>query len=282
MSTPRPAIHFVSGLPRSGSTLLVNLLGQNSRHHVTPTNGLVNLVGGLRDSWMRNDAFVAQGLERVEPRVGAAIRGMMYGFYEQELTAGKVIFDKNRGWLPHIELLEVALRRKVHMLCTVRDVKEVVASFERLHRAEPLARRAYLGPAFYKATTIHGRAQVLLEPGGIVGSAINLVRDSLSRGTSDRVIVVPYGTLTSDPCGTLAEIHERLGLPPFSYDPENVEQITVEDDMLHGWGKNLHRIRAKVEPPSSDPWEVLPVRVCKWIDANYGDINHLASLTPST
>ena len=33
-------IHFVSGLPRAGSTLLMNLLAQNEKVHSTATSGL--------------------------------------------------------------------------------------------------------------------------------------------------------------------------------------------------------------------------------------------------
>ncbi len=33
-------IHFVSGLPRAGSTLLMNVLAQNPRIHSTATSGL--------------------------------------------------------------------------------------------------------------------------------------------------------------------------------------------------------------------------------------------------
>ena len=36
-------LFFVSGLPRAGSTILVNLLGQNPAHHVTPTSGMIEL-----------------------------------------------------------------------------------------------------------------------------------------------------------------------------------------------------------------------------------------------
>ena len=57
------AIHLVAGLPRSGSTLLMNLLGQNPAIHVTPTSGLVDLVAGVARQWRRNLWLQAEGLE---------------------------------------------------------------------------------------------------------------------------------------------------------------------------------------------------------------------------
>lgn len=273
-----PTVHFVSGLPRSGSTLLLNILGQNPAHHVTPTNGLLWMVSAIRDGWSANDAFVAQGLPTVEPRIPAALRGMIYGFYEQELGAErKVVFDKNRGWVSQVELLERVFRRRVPVIVTVRDVKSVVASFEKLYRKNPVVRRQYLGPAYIQAQTIDGRARVLTSPGGVVGLAINAVRDAMNRGVADRLLIVPYNRIVTDPRGTLASLHEALGLAPFDYDPENVQQITKEDDSIYGWGFDLHSIRPKVEPPAVKPWEgVLPDHTCEWLDREFADINALS------
>lgn len=274
-----PTIHFVAGLPRSGSTLLVNLLGQNPAHHVTPTNGLIGMVTAVRDGWTANEAFVAQGLQTVESRIAAALRGMMYGFYERELAAGRVVFDKSRGWLAHIELLERVFGRRIPVICMVRDIKSVVASFEKLHRRNPVARRGFLGPAYVQAQTIDGRARVLTSPGGVIGISTSFIRDALNRGMADRVVVVPYARLVTQPQETLALLHARLGLPPFQYDPDNVPQITREDDAIYGWGHDLHAIRPKVEPPNAPPWEgVLPPHTCRWLDQEFADINRLAEV----
>lgn len=271
-----PMVHFVAGLPRSGSTLLQNILGQNPRHHVTPTSGLLWMMGQLRDNWTTCDAFRAQGLEQVELRIPKALRGMTYGFYEQELAAGKIVFDKNRGWPQLIELLERTFNRPVPILCPIRDVKAILASFERLHRANPVARRPYLGATYFQATTVDGRARVLTGPSGIVGLAVNHLRDALARGMADRLIFVPYVGLTTYPVEVLARVHELLHLPPFDYDPDNVQQITVEDDTVHGWG-DLHTIRPVVAPPIGKPWEgVLPEHTCRWVDEEFGDMNEHA------
>jgi sulfotransferase len=279
-----PTIHYVAGLPRSGSTLLLNLLAQHPAHHVTPTNGLINMISGVRDSWTKNDAFKAQGLQQVAPRVSAALRAMIYGFYERELAGGQVVFDKNRHWLAQAELLEEMFGRPIPIICPVRDVRAVVASFEKLHRKNPLVRRSYMGPAYIQAQTIDGRARVLMSAGGLVGMPVNFLRDAMNRGMADRVVMVPYRMLTHYPTETLAHLHERLGLSPWvGYDPEHVEQVTQEDDAIHGWGFDLHTIRSEVRPPEQVPWEgVLPPHTCKWLETEFADINRAAaSVLPS-
>ena len=64
-----------SGMPRSGSTLLQNLLAQCPRHHCTATNDLLDLLCVVRDKWMTCPGFIAQGLREIEPRVVGLLRG---------------------------------------------------------------------------------------------------------------------------------------------------------------------------------------------------------------
>jgi sulfotransferase len=275
----QPTIHFVAGLPRSGSTLLMNLLAQNPQLHVTPTNDLIAMVGGLQSQWTKLPGFQAQGLKGVEPRIAAALKGMTYGFYEKELAQGRVVFDKNRGWLSKIELLEEIYGRKVSVICPVRDVRSVAASFEKLYRANPLVRRQHLGPAYAKAQTTDGRAQVLMSEGGLIGLSVSFLRDALSRGVADRVVLVPYRQLTLHPNLTLDYIHERLGMEKYPYDPNHVLQVTQEDDAIHGWGHDLHTIRPKVEPPAEAPWEgIFSERLARGLAQGFADINRLAEM----
>jgi sulfotransferase len=275
-----PTVHYVAGLPRSGSTLLMNLLGQNPAHHVTPTNGLDDMILGNRDSWTRHGAFRAQGLEQVEKRMRDSMRGFILWHYEDELASGKVVFDKGRAWLSALEVLEAIFGRTVPVIVTVRDVRSIVASFERLYRKNPMMRLPFMGQAYYAAQHTQGRAQILLSDSGIIGANINRVRDALHRAP-DRCILVPYRQLATDPQRTLAYVHQRLSLAPYTYDPENVKQLTVEDDTLHGWGPKLHQVRQKVRAPLTDqPWaDVLTPQLAQQLAQVYADVNRIAALT---
>lgn len=271
------SLHFVSGLPRSGSTLLMNLLGQCPRHTVTPTSGLIDMMVGARNQWMHNVWFKAEGLEQVKPKMLSMLRGMLLGYHEQSFRAGRVVFDKNRGWIAYLELLEEILERKIKPIVMVRDIKAIIASFEKIHRTSALTKHGAPESAFFDMQTIEGRARQLLSPGAVAGISVNRLRDALDRGLADRLLILPYRHLTTQPAATMQRLHQLLGLPPFAYNPDQVEQLTHEDDTYHGM--SLHTIRRRVEPPKACPWEgVLPDRVCAWLDREYADVNQLASL----
>jgi sulfotransferase len=273
-------LYFVSALPRSGSTLLMNLLGQNSAHHVTPTSGLIELFVAIKNQWRGLLEFRAEGLDKVEPRIRGALRGLLYGFFDDEFIAGKTIFDKSRGWLQYIEPLEQVLERPVKIVVPVRDVRAIVASFEKIYRRRGLEYPEPRQAAFFQCQTSEGRARALLAPQSILGLTINRLRDALQRGVSDRLVIVPYRALTHAPQATLSLLHRSLGLPPFDYSPDDVAQITHEDDCVHGM--TLHTIRTKVEPFAGVPWsDVLPDETCHWLERDYADINRLAAWQPT-
>ena len=269
-------IHFASTLPRSGSTLLLNLLSQNPSVHATPTNDLIEHIVQVRDSWTKHISFRAQGLNKIKPRICGVMRGMLSGFYEEELKAGKIILDKSRGWTAYIELLEEVLQRKVKILVTVRSVPDIVASFEKLHRKSTLTKPTPPKEFFLKSQTVYGRAEEVLSPGGVAGIAISRLRDVFNRGLADRLIIVPYKELTKFPIKTANMVSAALELPPFTYDPVNVAQVTHEDDTVHGM--ELHTIRSQIKPEEGSAWAgVLPPDLVLDINKAYQDIENLAN-----
>ena len=267
-------LFFVSGLPRSGSTLLMNLLGQNPNFHVTPTNDLLELVLGIRNTWTNMISFKAQGTKTVLPRILGSMRGTMSGFFEEELDAGKIVFDKSRGWMAYIELIEEILGRPIKIIVTVRDIKAIVASFEKLHRKNQMTKPSSSGNVFYDLQTVEGRARQLLNVQSVAGLTITRLRDVFDRGLADRLIIVPYHQLTTNTDVVMKGLHNELGLEPFDYNPNQVEQVTHEDDSVHGM--ELHKIRNEIKPFAPDWNEVLTPQVCDWIDREYADINKLA------
>lgn len=268
-------LYFVSGLPRSGSTLLMNLLGQNPKHHVTPTSGLIELVLGIKKSWRNYIEFKSEGLDVAKPRVIKSIKGLMHGYFEDELKDGKIAFDKSRGWLQYIEQLEEILERPIKVIVTVRDVRAIVSSFEKIYRKRSIDYIEGEGPTYFNIQTVHGRAEEILMGGSVVGLTIARLRDALQRGVGDRLIVVPFGQLTNDPKGVMTSLHNQLGLEKFDYDPNNVKQVTFENDVWHGM--DLHTIREKIEPFKDIPWEgILPPDLCDKLASEYQDINQMS------
>ena len=96
----------------------------------------------------------------------------------------------------------------------------------------------------------------------VVGISLNRLDDAVKRGLRDRLHLVDFNRLTTNPKQVLKEIYAFLGEEYFEHDFDNVEQVTMENDDIHGF-LNLHTIRNKVEPVKSKAKEILGEEVFK-------------------
>jgi sulfotransferase len=92
-------IHFVSGLPRAGSTLLSALLRQNPALHANITSPLGSLVSTvLQDMSQGNEtAIFIDNAQRT-----ALLRGLFDSYYHA-IHPMKTVFDTNRGWTTRLD-----------------------------------------------------------------------------------------------------------------------------------------------------------------------------------
>lgn len=238
-------IFFISGLPRSGSTLLCNILAQNPNFFVTKaTSGCVEILFTTRNQWDRIVEHQAEGINREQLR--NVLAGILNSYY---LTDKNIIFDKGRGWLSMIETLEFALNKKVKLICTVRNINEILASFEGLWRNTTGQSQWNIEQDNYeKSLTVKGRCEIWAEAGQPLGSAFNRLKDAINRGLRDRLHIVEFDDLTSNPADTLNKIYNFIGLDHYPHDFNNVVQVTKEDDDNVHRIKDLHTIRSIVKP----------------------------------
>lgn len=241
-------IYFLAGLPRSGSTLLANILAQHPQIHVTPTSGMVDMLVQVRNAWDRNDAFQAMERKLSEKVKGNVLRAMLQAYFSH--VERPVCIDKNRYWAEFLEMGAelVGGRDRVKVLVTVRDLRDVVASFESLYRrTSALGQLPQEANMALKFKTALGRAEVFVDDAQPVGRAYNAIRDAVTRGWKDRMHFIDFEDLTRRPKQTLEGVYRFLGEPAHEHDFEHVEQVTFEDDFVYGF-KDLHLIRPKVEP----------------------------------
>lgn len=246
--TMQKKIHFLAGLPRSGSTLLANILAQNPRVHVTPTSGIVDMLVQVRNAWDRNDGFRAADRAASDAAKEDVLRAMLQAYFAR--VERPVCIDKNRYWPEFLEMAAGILggTDRVKVIVSVRDLREVLASFEEVYRRTSAFSEVLTDPAVaLKFKTAQGRVEVFLDAAQVVGRSYTGIRDALTRGWAPSLHFVDYEDLTRQPRATLAGIYRFLGEDAHEHDFNHIEQVTFEDDLVHGF-KDLHRIREQVKP----------------------------------
>lgn len=232
--------HFISGLPRSGSTLLAAILRQNPRFHAGMSSPVASLFEGII-------AQVSAGSElssMVTPGQRAAIlKGLFDSYYGDRDEA--VIFDTNRAWTAQLPAL-TQLYPDAKLICTVRDVAWVLDSLERQYRSNAFENtRLFNTPA--ERATVYTRVDALASSNRLVGFAYQALREACWGEHAERLVMVDYDLLTASPRDVIRLLYQFLGEPEFEHDFDNVEYDAPEFDIQLGLS-GLHRVRRKVEP----------------------------------
>jgi len=232
-------VHFMSGVPRSGSTVLAAILNQNPETHVSTTSGLVFALDALANIWHSQDLLGENDKERTKlARTMGAVLDTFYQDYEEP-----VIIDKGRGWpIPTIlSAMTQVLGEKPKIIATVRSIPDCMASLVRVAKPDDLDEFIY---------------------SGILSTHLKAAYISLQTGyefAPECFCIVEYEDLVAEPKAQLARIHDFLDLPDFDYDFTAIDGTSVQEDdeEIHGY-EGMHDIAPVLaKQHNEDPRDVL-------------------------
>lgn len=232
---------FISGLPRSGSTLLSALLRQNPRI----TAGVTSPVYGMLKALQRSMANTEYAPFLTEERRREVLRSVVNGYYKEQIEAANdsIIIDTNRAWTSRLPLLK-SLYPDSAVICCVRDPLWIIDSIERMLDRNPL----YTSAIFRNlpAENIYERAKLLMNhDAGLVGFPLNSLKEAFFGPFSRQLILINYDNLASKPESTIASLYEELGEPCWNHVFDKVEYQENEfDDVLAMPG--MHTVRPVV------------------------------------
>jgi sulfotransferase len=232
-------MYFVAGLPRSGSTMIQCILRQNPQVHAEPVSSLAVCFNSIYSNWDNVEANKEFSNEKAKSNV---LRGILQNYHEG--TDKPIIFDKDRMWISRIALLEAVLGEKVKILCPVRNPAEILSSFEKLRKNNPM----HLLPAEMGAdgATIAGRCLYYAGPAGPLGIAHAMMKDAITMGYLDRLLFIDYNRFCNSPKSQTKRIYEFFELPSFDHDYEHIEQNEKYNDLSHSL-PGLHKIKPKLD-----------------------------------
>lgn len=236
---PVDAIHFISGLPRSGSTLLAGILRQNPRF----TAAMTGPVGGLVTTLL--NAMGPQNETSVfldDAKRSRILRAVVQAHYDEPSTQG-VIFDTNRIWCAQLPLVH-ALFPQAKILCCVRNVAWIMDSFERLVRRNAFEPSKLFFTAEERAT-VYSRVEALANRDRVVGFSYSAMKEAYYGEHSSQILLIDYTILASRPEACLRLIYDFLDEAWFEHDFERVEYDEPEFDR-HLGARGLHKISGPV------------------------------------
>jgi sulfotransferase len=255
-------VHFISGLPRSGSTLLSAVLRQNPKFQSDITGPLATMCMAVHQKISGNSEFSVLFDEK---RCAQVLRGMFEAYYAQ-VPSGSVIFDTNRSWTGRAALLGT-LYPECRIICCVREIGWILDSIERMRVKNPLILSKLFGQPSHTIDSIYSRVEALMNSeSGLIGASWSTLREAWFSEAARRLILIPYEALVKEPARTLRRLYEELNEPFFEHDFQNVVYDAPDYDANLGM-PGLHTVQKVVEHRERRP--VIPPDVFSKYDKTH-------------
>ena len=243
-------IHFLSGMQRSGSTLLACLLNQHPQIHATATSPLLDVIHSAGNKLDECTSQFTFDRETIGKQV---TKGIINSFHKN--VKKPIVIDKHRAWPSAIKIITEEYG-KPKVLCTNRSVPEIITSFINL-----IGKNNTLNNSIDKTLrsqrlpiSITNRADYLYHT--FVSSPRTAIIDGLEK-YKDCIHIVEYNDIVNCPQETMNKVYEFLEIESFNHNFNQIEN-TCKEEKDDAWGiENLHIIRSKLQKTSTPPEEVL-------------------------
>jgi sulfotransferase len=223
----------------------------------------LELIFGARANFSTSPEFKAQDSALMDKGFKNFCKEGVLGYYNA-ITDKKYVMDKSRGWGSYRGFLnEFYPNPKV--ICMVRNLKDVVASYEKIFRKTQLRLDPIKNDADARGTTIYKRIDEWMDGRNTIGRAVERILGIITEGYDDKILFVRAEDLCLYPNTEMTRIYDYLEIPHFEHDFDNIKQITYEDDNVYGLSKDLHLIKPKLQLKPSDADSVIPKDARDWL-----------------
>jgi len=256
---------FLSGIGRSGSTVLASVLSQNPEVYVTATSPLLDILWMTEDSW-RNKINQSR-THRVEAQLENIYKGIIQGAWAH--VDKPVIIDKHRAWPRNSAgIRQMFGIENPKIICTVRDVAACVASFITLIEKNKGTESAVdqLLKSRGLPLTLEHRCDC------IWNDFLQNVYESMWIGWNEcreNLLVLDYEQITAQTGATLQRVYDFIGQPSYpDHDLEHIANTAPENDIFWGFD-GLHDIRPVMAKVSRPPEEIIGEQAARFAGMDF-------------
>jgi sulfotransferase len=263
--------YFMAGLPRSGTTLLTSIFNQNPDIHVSPMSPLINIMGlayniyqdtTVKDTSLQDDIY----------NVIDGVPDLMYKRYD-----ATHIIDKQFHWTTDVPftVIKKHFGDDIKIICPVRNVLEVLSSFNTLAENDPLNTVDMEVRKFDKTNLPmpDRRANYWMNnPLSEIRPSLEGMKKAHYSELKHNFHFIEYNDLVANPEEVVAGVYSYLGIEPFEHAFTGLQTPFKFNDVFGL--KNHHTIRPEISNKGKNPEDVfLPETIKK-----YSGLEHWRSL----
>ena len=241
-------LHYCLGLPRTASSLIMNILNENPRIFTSGTCCMPYLFDTCQQRSNDVSEFIALDKDVLNKSYINFLRQGMRGWFE-EMTDKPIVLSKSRvwaEWLPHT----FAIDPNSKYLVMIRDLRDIICSFESL---------LWKYPQVSSGEMHHKSAEERIE--GYCTEGISLLSRPLYRlphvmevahTHPDKFFILRHEDFNENPRQTVDQVYQFLGEKFFEHDLDNIppsdyyEHDTVYRSLVsHKTGTKLKKLEPR-------------------------------------
>ena len=257
---------YLAGLPRTGSTVLGEILNQNENIHVSPASPLSEIVSEVLAKWRQNT--VTLKAYKHPEQLPNVWRGIREGMYQHR--SEPCIIDKSWAWHMNdaIDSTRNILGEEMKVICTVDNIADCLASFIMLIRTNP-DYVSYIDDYLRNQrlqTNDANRCIAIMDPkiATSVGWCYENLKQSWQGKNRKNLLLIERTDLVHSPAAVLQKIYDFLEIPELStwgdkqghYFDRIEKEITEDDGAAYGI-PNLQKLGPELRDRSWSAKEVL-------------------------
>ena len=241
---------FLSGLPRTGSTVLGTLLSQHPNLHPTRTSCVRDLLNYVKKFNLGESPYFNQ--KDPHSQHWGMMRGMLLGAYEH--VAEEIVVEKDRGWAGDVALVRKLTGCEPRILSPVRPIPEIIASFvlisQKIGATSKIEDEVRLAGRESNAWSL---SRVIWEK--YIYNSWRVFKAGYEQDP-ECFLLLEYEDIVSRPKETMGAICDYLHIPKFVPVTENLVNPNPENDSVYGL-KGLHDVRSNLKRTSPTAEKVL-------------------------
>jgi hypothetical protein len=236
------AYYFLSGLPRSGNTLLGSIINQNHKINLTANTIITDVLYQLhllKDGKIYKNFPDEQSLDNINKNV--------FNNYFKHWKANFIINRGLWGTPDNLQILK-SIIKKPKFIILYRPILECLASFIKIE----------------KPNDVEARCHQLMEINGMIGKSLWSVKNIIKE--KEDYIRINYSNLINKPLDQINKIYKFLNIDNFNHTFKNLDDfstnnIKYDDSVLNA---PLHKIRTdKIKLNKYNIKDYLPANIIK-------------------
>jgi hypothetical protein len=259
---------YISGLPRSGNTLLSTILNQNQNIHATGHSFVPDLLFAIKKAEYNSDRFKSYPCHN---NLNNVYKNIIPNYYKDHNV--KYIIERGDWITPYnINVLKQIVPNKIKIVILIRDVLEIIKSFLKLCQDNPefYINKQYncLDHTTLFTDEIETKVDLIMAKDNYVNTILFSIHQLKKNNLLKDFLLIDYNDLVNQPEITLNKIYDYYGIDLFKHSFKNFKKELEYNDSM--FGALMHKIRTdKINKDDND------IKLSENIISKYKHLNNI-------